>query len=398
VARALDPAVEVISHEFLWVEGERICQAGAMGNIIAAGGEDTRTSAYSDLPAEEAKARRLADSVAAVAAQKSNADMFITERPFLYATSWFRGRGVAFCRPHEAVRLVSLYLRTCGTFLVRRTSGGPYTFDKGLFYWVAARAVLPSGWRWYSACVSSDVATQNDELTHLGATVFQRIARSLQAWDGLLRLFHRKQDANIAEDLAVALDTSLIFLMGALDACARVAHRVIGLPADEAYAAAWQKGRWLKKIAERAPRLREIVATGSVGNDVLTILRLLRNTVHGAGLDATIVSRAGAGLDEALVSLPRTDATEILCAIERQGGVDKWGLREVMPGIFHAEPATMMESLLPATVRLLDSLMEATPVELLDGVRAYEGRRAGRPGRDPFGEVQQQNVRWQLGI
>ena len=39
-----------------------------------------------------------------------------------------------------------------------------------------------------------------------------------------------RQDNNIAEDALTALDICLVFLMGALDAAARVAHRVLGLP------------------------------------------------------------------------------------------------------------------------------------------------------------------------
>ena len=89
-----------------------------MGNAIEVAADDTRTPAYSDLSSVEARARRVADSVAAVAARESNADIFVTERPYVRAAPWLRGQGVAFCEPLEAVQLISLYLRTCGTFLV----------------------------------------------------------------------------------------------------------------------------------------------------------------------------------------------------------------------------------------------------------------------------------------
>jgi hypothetical protein len=150
IAKPGDSSNSLASHEYCWTDGETINWGTLVGNRVEVAAADTQARAYSDLSSGEARSRRVADTVAAGAAQEVKADIFVTERPYLYAAHWLSGQGVAFCKPAEALQLISLYLRSRGIFLVARTSGGRYTFDKGLFYWVGARAILPSGWRWFS--------------------------------------------------------------------------------------------------------------------------------------------------------------------------------------------------------------------------------------------------------
>src|ERR1019366_1516900 len=71
---------------------------------------------------------------------------------------------------------------------------------------------------------------------------------------------------------------------------------------------------------------------------------------------------------ETLAGLPGTDGARILAAADRNGGRAEWGLRELIPGRLHAEPAVLLERLLPAIIKLLNELMAATPVEDLSGV------------------------------
>ncbi len=233
------------------------------------------------------------------------------------------GQGVTFCAPREALALVGLYLRTQGEFLIWKdqSSGTPYTFDKGLYYWVGARELLPAGWRWYAACVAhsggQDWTVDAHDLTYLGGAVFQRITRVLQARDDLLRAMNRKQDNNVAEDALTALDICLVFLMGALDAAARVAHRVLGLRPDHVYRAGWQRSGWLQDVAAREPSLAAVVTAGTAEADTLIILSRLRNTVHEVGLPALAIGFPGRR-EGTLVGLPRADRDRILEAADRR--------------------------------------------------------------------------------
>ena len=269
-----------------------------------------------------------------------------------------------------------------------------------MFYWVGARELLPAGWRWFSACVehahSLGSAHGLDDLVYLGGAVFQRITRVLQIRDDLLRAMNRRQDNDTAEDALIVLDVCLIFLMGAVDATARVAHRVLGLPPGGSYQAKWQNPSWLNSVATVAPALAANVAASIPGHDALTILRLLRNSVHETGLTAMGIGLPGLR-EGTLIGLPSADRERILAAADRLGGRTEWGLRELIPGRLHAEPDLLLERLLPAVIELLNELMATTPVENLSGVSLTPEKHS--PPRDsPFGERERSSVRWQLGF
>jgi hypothetical protein len=209
---------------------------------------------------------------------------------------------------------------------------------------------------------------------------------------------NRRQDNDVAEDALIALDTCLIFLMGAMDATARVAHRVLSLPPNGVYQAKWQNHSWLASVAAEAPPLTAIVADSTPGHDALTILRLLHNSVHEAGLTAMGVGLPGRR-EETLAGLPGADRARIVAAADRNGGRAEWGLRELIPGRLHAEPAILLERLLPATIKLLNELMAATPVEDLSGVSLTPEKHAPPQDRNsPFGERERLSIRWQLGF
>jgi hypothetical protein len=404
VTKAGAPPGERTTHTVAWEVDGVGYQMGLTGEPVLAASTDSRTKAYETLDPDQASARRIADAIAACAAKQVKADLYITNREYLHRLTRSIGEGVTFCTAAEALALVGLYLRSEGDFVVWKDPGGdtPYRFDKGLYYWVGARELLPAGWRWFAACVMHEQgqgpALGTDELTYLGGAVFQRITRALQARDDLLRAMNCRQDNNVAEDALTALDVCLVFLMGALDATARVAHRVLGLPSDKIYQAGWQRPSWLNQVAARAPTLAQVVAPKRPGADALTILRLLRNTVHDAGLPALAIGFPGRR-EETLAGLPSSDRDQILKAADRQGGRQAWGLRELLPGRLHAEPGVILERLLPAVIELLNDLMTATPVEALAGVSLKpEHLVPPSDDRNGFGERERQSIRWELGL
>lgn len=396
------PLGSVTTHTLEWTTGQHAWHAGLDGEPVLAASMDSRTRAYEALAPDEAAARRTADAVAACAARQIQADLYVTNREYLHRLTGPAGRGVTFCTPRDALALVGLYLRTQGKFhLWKDQAGGvPHSFDKGLFYWVGARELLPAGWRWFTACVAHgaghDPAAEERDLTYLGGAVFQRIARVLQARDGVLRAMNCRQDNDVAEDALTALDVCLVFLMGALDAAARVAHRVLGLPAGLFTQAGWQRSGWLGHVAAADSSLAAVVAEGTAGADILTILSKLRNTVHEAGLPALAIGLPGRR-EGTLAGLPRADTDRILAAARRQGGLESWGLRELLPGRLHAEPGVLLERLLPLVTGLLNDLMTATPVERLSGV-SLRPQDLVPPRGDGFGERERLSIRWQLGL
>jgi hypothetical protein len=151
-------------------------------------------------------------------------------------------------------------------------------------------------------------------------------------------------------------------------------------------------------VAATAPELAAVVAADAPGRDALTILRLLRNSVHETGLTAMGIG-LGARREGTLVGLPNADRARILAAADRLGGRTEWGLRELIPGRLLAEPDILLERLLPSVIQLLNELMAATPVENLSGVSLTPEKHSPPQDRNgPFGERERSSVRWQLGF
>lgn len=387
-----------------WVSDDYAYRTELEGEPSLFAAHDRRTTAYESSGSEQTLVRRTADAVAAAAAQQMKIDLYVTERPYLQNAKMPMAKGVTVCTPADALAFISLYLRTQGDFLIWKdeNSNSRATFNKGLFYWVGARELLPAGWRWFAACVAhgapQDALAPDDDLIYLGGAVFQRIKRVLQARDSLLRAMNCKQDNDVAEDALTALDTCLVFLMGSLDAAARVAHRVLGLPPSNAHHAKWQSTSWLSQVAVEAPRLAALLAAGSPGHDTLTILRLLRNTVHEAGMTALGVGLPGRR-EGTLANLLSPDVPRIRAAVERQGGVESWGFRDILPGRLCAEPDILLHKLLLAVTWLLNEVMNETPVKMLPGVSLSPADLLPPRGRNSeFGERERQSIRWQLGL
>ncbi len=340
--------------------GDRWTQSGVMGNAVEVAEGDTRTGAYADLHPSESAARRAADGLAAqVAGQALEADVFVTERPYLHQATWRVAGDTTVCSVDGALALIGLYLRTQGLFHIARS----YTFNRGLFTWVAARELLPSAWRWFSATAHSGSASGDERLMILSGSLLQRFERALIGRDAIHVALNQPQDNDVRDDALTALDDVSYRLMGAFDVLARVAHRVCGLSSKERNAG-WQNAGWLAALAAVAPDLAEILNPGKRGVKVLTVVRMLRNTIHGEALQGPHVQMSGKP-DRSLVGLNRDDEAEILEAMDALGGRARWGVEELLPGRVHIDPGVLVEALFAEVIPLLNELMDRTPVESL---------------------------------
>lgn len=378
-------------------------RAGAMGNAPDVAESDVGAPVYAEMSPQDAGRRRRLDALAAqVAAQALGADLYVTERPYLHAATWDLARGVAVCRPEEALAVLGLYFRAQGVFPVGRN----YHFNRGLFFWVGMRELLREAWKWFNACVQHSSNTHDDGLMVLGGSLLQRVDRALETRDQIHLALNQPQN-NDTQDAALSnLDVMLVLLMAALDVAARVAHRVLQLPPSDEYRAAWQnqkKGKWIDQVRQGSPALAAVVDPLSRGEAVLTILRLLRNSVHGAGLQGVAYLSAPRRL-ESLVALPDGDREKVRSAMLALGGLDGWGVRLVEGDRLHLDPGVLADRLMNEVVWLLNELMKQTPVERLPKV-ALNGTDCqpptGPPGRamwDEFAPWARKSIRWQLGL
>ena len=376
-------------------DGKRISRRTLVGNAHELATADTDSSAYRERGEPEAAAQRVRDIRALEAAWEAGADLFITERPYLRDLSWELARQVVVAPPESALPLVGLYLRRQGVFLVSRSSDGKATadFSRGLFYWVATRDLLPAGWRWFSACVQAD--DKHDQLTYLGQSLFQRVQRALGDRDAVLWALNQPQTNDIADDALESLDGLLLGLMAAVDVAARVAHRALALDSNE-YQAGWRNKRWLGEVKGGAPDLAALVAPGAPGANTVEILRLLRNSIHGAALQPLAIGSLRER-DATLVGLPSDDAQRLVAAMDAVGGRDAFGLRIALPDRAHADPGKLADAIFTRTVDLLNQLMEKTPVENFAGA-AIPNDDLAPPNDDVFGSQPRESIRLQLGL
>jgi hypothetical protein len=372
--------------------------SGVYGNAPTIAFTDTTTDAYVHLNPEEAAKRRHDDVLAAnVAMQGLGADIHVSNRQFLKKRGGYATRGVTICTPREAVALIGLYLRSQGDFsIVHR-----FNFNRGLFYWVGMRELLPEAWRWFNACAQHSAAVGDDSLMLLSGSLLQRVDRALETRDHVLIALNQPQNNDLRDDALSALDVILVSFMAAIDVSARVTHRVLGITGDE-YKAAWQnkrRGGWWRAVDSVDSQLASVVADGSRGDNVLSIVRLLRNSVHGAALQGIAYVQSGSP-QQTLVGLPVSDEAELLAAMDRLGGRDAWGAQTTIPGRTHVDPGSVVENLFELVPALLNELMEKTPVERLSHV-ILSDEIAGPPTggqSNPFEPWIRQSIRRLLGF
>jgi len=193
-------------------EGTSIIRRALIGNAPEVAEDDPTSSAYQERGEEGAAAQRALDLRMLEAAREVGADLFITGRPYLHGLTWGFAREVVVGTPEQALPLISLYLRCQGIFLVYRSPDGSATdsFNRGLFYWVGTRDLLPAGWRWFSVCVQRD--GEKNELVYLGQSLFQRVQRALQDRDAALWALNQPQNNDTADDALGNLDNVLLGL------------------------------------------------------------------------------------------------------------------------------------------------------------------------------------------
>lgn len=127
----------------------------------------------------------------------------------------------------------------------------------------------------------------------------------------------------MVEDAPREFDVCMVFPMGAMDSAARVAHQVIGHSAKP-HTAGWQRPAWMTETARRCPELGAVLLAANANAHALTILRLMRNTVHDAGVQAVTLAES-AQPDQTHIGLARRDQTEVVTAVEALGSLPARG-------------------------------------------------------------------------
>jgi hypothetical protein len=374
----------------------------------ARGWAEVPTSVYADLSPDDALARRGRDGVAMAVAHVITPDVFVTNRPHLLAIGEDRRR-LTVCDLAEALALLGLYFRCQNDYRIwfEPEGGLNFTLGKGFFFLVASREMLPEAWRWVSACGQHSAGVGDDRLLYLSFSMLERMTRVLKNRDAVNWALNQKLDDGARrEDAVDAFETALLMLMGAVDVTARVAHRVLGLPPGQEFGAGWQRKRWVGDVAKVAQNLAAVVTPGTDAREALTILQLIRNSIHGTALRGSEF-RDGSRGRRIRMGLPRADQSELVAAMGALGNLTDWGVEEIKyqnrPSEFYADPGVFLDQLLPRICALLNDVMRETPVEGMAHVNLSPAHQRA-PSRgvegimDRFSPPQAAVVRSLLGI
>lgn len=376
-----------------------VWETAIFGDPLIGAKENDTFSSYSGLSADVRSHRTMMDALATQVANASQADMFLTNRELVHELYEKYRSCVTPITPDKALPLVSLFVRSQGQYLyyIAPDDGGYGTMNKGMYFWVGARELLPAAWRWVHACNQNSAHTGDDEIAFIANSLVTRVKRALQARDGVHIAMNMQQNNDTADDALSNLDDTLLLLMGAIDAAARVAHMTLNIT-DGIHNAGWQRKTWIKRVRSECPTLADVVRQGAPCDHALTILTSLRNSVHGESLAPLGVQKHGRR-HATMVSLPRSSRDRVLKAIDSLGGRELWGVEAMIPNKIHTDPGVLLDQLFPLIMNLLNELMSSTPVEQMAGVSLRPSDLV--PPDDPmspFAERVRHSIRWQLGL
>lgn len=378
----------------LTVDGDSILQTAVVGDIPPAAARDNLSDCYAELGTEEAAEQRQRDVIAAEGAAAIDADMFITQRPYLYATRLPVADGVMIATIPQALPVVSLYLRAQNQFIGWRSADGHFTasLTHGTFYSRAAVELVPRGWTVLRALAEHAQGGGDRRMLDLAQAVFGRLRQTVVARDVMYWALNRPQDIDAANEALSAFDLALLTLMGAVDASARIVQRLLSISSSDP---SWLNRRWRKRVREASTAF-DSVFRDSAHLHALRILAGLRNTIHASPIDPLALS-IGQGRVTTVIELPADGATTLLSAMNNLGGPAAWGVATHLLGRHHADPASLLDALLSRIAAMLDELMAAMSIAELSSVNP--ANQTIRPVRlYPEMDVPSESLLWQLAL
>ena len=375
-----------------YVDGPSIQHKAVYGES-AARARTIGSAAYRDRDWEAAADQRERDLLAAEVAQAVGADLFVTERPYLFELPAPVAQGVTVCRTAEALAVVSLYLRSQHEFVLWCAADGTSErANEWLYYQIGAAALLPESWRWSAGRTQAQSEEVREALSGLSEALRQRITRALRTRDSFHRVYSLPQNRDAVRTMLVELDELLVTLMGAVDVSARFVHILLGLPAKQQSQAGWQRlDGWLAKVAEKDTALAALFESGTPLAHTMNILVPLRNTIHSEAIRATMRQRGFTR--DAPVKLPEKDEKRILDGMDALGGRQAWGAQTAPDKSTVVDPGRFVEQLFPKVMTLLNAVMEHTP-----GASGTKQRRSSSEEHPWYNERNELSIGWQLGF
>ena len=256
--------------------------------------------------------------------------------------------------PPLALPLTHLYLRSRGHFIYDVGESAQARFNRGLFYLVQLRSLLPELWPFMRAATKQDSAS-----TGLCAAIRIRCIRALQAQDELGSLFFGQRDSSDDRDrMAYHLEYLTLLVSGAIDAQARILRHVYSVPVKPKYAS-FKNEDFMKRLrAAGAVSICDLVEQG-VHDDFLVALRTIRNKIHADALGDMGYSSPATG-DIGLLTLGGEDAQTVLQRVRALGNPAAMGVFPFHHPRILIEPFRCASFLVRHTLLFIAAISQAT--------------------------------------
>jgi hypothetical protein len=197
-------------------------------------------------------------------------------------------------------------------------------------YPLTARVILIGGQEWWSSCAYFQGPLREDVL-NLGGAVYKRLGQALRGRDGVHEALRCGEGRAAILDSLYHLDVVLTSGVAALDALARLAHKVFEV-GGSSFTAKWQGKEWVAKLRQKAPSLSDVI--GGTVEGQLQVITNTRNSIHAVPLEEFLSVERSANFSRvehrAMLS---DDLAELLFTRGREAGnPEEYGLSNAQPG------------------------------------------------------------------
>lgn len=290
-----------------------------------------------------------------------------------HGRAWPAMENVNLVSIRKGIALASLHLRRRGVFLLDASQGSTLRTDKGSFYRIGAKALVPSlrlcgdvcrvAWLANSDDTSPRESERLERISSLLTTVEQRVLRALQARDR----FRWGTDfvSGNDDDVHLDLDSFLLALQGALDAGVRAINLASALKPPRRRSPNWRISDWVDALSDRWPQVASVYTESETMRAAVDLLADFRNRIHSDTWGYVRNGRWDQAHHEREIWIRCDDpkVPDFLTAMEQLGGPERWRWNYIGPTSIFLDPVSLVEELLCVIPAFLDLAFRQMAVE-----------------------------------
>lgn len=267
--------------------------------------------------------------------------------------------------PVEAVKIVSLLLRTQGNYVVFMHPNRVISVSRELFYWILTRRRLPQMWRYVDACFQAG-RIRRDDTAEVANSILVRTMRTFEALDAIGMQFYQPQSSDAQDYMSYHFEYLLLLLGGIFDGMARIAHRAYNLKCQENHSGFYKENAFRKELSKH-PNANSLykAISGQKFSDLMKLIYELRNTIHGAGLVQAHINFGdifSTHDDLTYLEVPVTYQNVIWNSANQTWRAGEWGLTKEYFDTMFLEPYTYSKKLIEESLKKLNEIALTTNV------------------------------------